>query len=409
MNDTHTLLGQLKIDRGDDEEPPRRGWRWLLAALLVLLAAAAIIWMMRDTRVPVSVAVVSVAPGGPQAASLLDASGYVVARRRATVSAKVTGKLQELYIEEGQRVEAGEVIARLDDSNAQAALQEARARVAQAEASLAAARAAAANIRPIHERVVAQAEANIVSREALDNSKASFDAQQYALRVAEQTLAVARAGLLGAQRAADDTTVRAPFAGVITQKAAQPGEIVSPISAGGGFTRTGIGTLVDMDSLEIEVDVNENFINRVRSGQPASARLNAYPDWQIPAEVIAVIPTADRSKATVKVRVGFKQKDSKILPDMGVRVSFLSEPATATGSATPALGLPSAAVQAEAGADSGIVYVIEGERVARRSVRIGTRDGEQLTLLSGVAAGERVAIGDLARLADGVPVRIQQP
>ncbi|WP_020649639.1 efflux RND transporter periplasmic adaptor subunit [Solimonas variicoloris] len=398
MNDTQTLLGRLKIDRGPEHEAPSR-WPWILAALLlVAVLGAGAAYFLRERGVPVQVVSATPLPGsGGGAASMLDASGYVVARRQATVSAKITGKLQELYIEEGQRVAEGEIMARLDDSNAQA-------RLLQARANLAAARAAADNIRPIYERNRRQAAEGFISTEALETSKASYDAQQYALHVAEANLTIA-------ERDVADTVIRAPFAGVVTTKAAQPGEIVSPISAGGGFTRTGIGTLVDMDSLEVEVDVNENFINRVQGGKPAVVRLNAYPDWSIPAEVIAVIPTADRSKATVKVRVGFKDKDPRILPEMGARVSFLSEaPPDDPGTPRGGLSLPAAAVQSGPESGTGIVYVLRDDHVERRAVKLGAAlAGEQVTVLSGISAGERVAVGDFAKLQDGAQVRIAPP
>lgn len=400
MNDTAALLSQLKIDRSPEPEPSRRRWPWLLVLLLLACAGVGALWFQQNAAIAVQVAAaepLSSGAAGGNANSLLDASGYVVARRRATVSAKVTGKLQALYIEEGQRVAAGEVIARLDDSNARAALDEAQARLAQAQLAY-------SNMEPIHNRNVRQADEGLISTAALDASRAEFDASNSALRVAQSALQTA-------QRNLDDTVVRAPFSGVITEKAAQPGEIVSPMSAGGGFTRTGIGTLVDMDSLEIEVDVSESFINRVQRGQPASAKLNAYPDWNIPAEVIAVIPTADRSKATVKVRVGFKVKDERILPDMGVRVSFLSEAPTATSPAKPVSGVtvPAAAVQKGDGDDTAAVYVIDAGTSERRAVTLGASSGERATIVSGLRAGERVAIDQLDKLGDGIKVRVVEP
>ena len=403
MNDTHHLLGQLKIDRGAEPVAPRtNGPRIVAAIVLLALLVGAILYFMRDTGVPVQTATATpLASGSGAAASMLDASGYVVARRQATVSAKITGKLQDLYIEEGQKVAEGDVMARLDDSNAKAELL-------QAKANLAAAQAAADNIKPIYARDQKQAAAGFISAEALDTSKANYDAKQYALQIAQANVAVA-------QRNLDDTVVRAPFAGVITTKAAQPGEIVSPISAGGGFTRTGIGTLVDMDSLEVEVDVNENFINRVQAGQPATVKLNAYPDWNIPAEVIAVIPTADRAKATVKVRVGFKLKDARILPEMGARVSFLAsrnaDDANANGAVHSGVGVPETAVQREQpSATTGVVYVIHGDRVERRAVQLGAvAAAGQLGVLSGLNPGDEVAIGDFAKLHDGARVSIEAP
>ena len=257
--------------------------------------------------------------------SALDASGYVVARRQATVSAKMTGRVTELLIEEGQSVKKDEVIARIDDTNTRAALDQARAQLAQAQASYEASKTALDDARRIYTRNKQQHAAAVISAQDFDNAQATFNAVESQNSINQKMVEVARSGLEVAQRMQEDTVVRAPFAGVVTVKAAQPGEIVSPMSAGGGFTRTGIGTIVDMSSLEVEVDVNENFINRVRPGQKATIRLNAYPDWSIPAKVIAVIPTADRAKATVKVRVGFEERDERVLPEMGARVAFLSE------------------------------------------------------------------------------------
>jgi RND family efflux transporter MFP subunit len=248
-----------------------------------------------------------------------------VARRQATVSAKTTGRVVEVMIEEGQSVQQDQIIARLDDTNTRAALAQARAQLQQAQASLQAAKVALDDARRIYLRNEQQYTARVISAQDFDNAKAAFNTADSDYSVKQKAVEVARATLAIAGRAQEDTIVRAPFAGVVTVKAAQPGEIVSPISAGGGFTRTGIGTIVDMSSLEVEVDVNENFINRVRPGQRATIRLNAYPDWEIPAEVIAVIPTADRAKATVKVRVGFKERDERVLPEMGARVAFLGD------------------------------------------------------------------------------------
>jgi RND family efflux transporter MFP subunit len=263
-----------------------------------------------------------VTPAIPQTGSL-DASGYVVARRQATVSAKLTGRVVEMLIEEGQAVEEGQIIARLDDSTAQAALARAQAERAHAAADLDAARIALADATPIYQRNVRQFDVNLISAQDFDAMKAAYHAVESAFAVKERALEVARTAVVVAERQLEDTLVRAPFDGVVTVKAAQAGEIVSPSSAGGGFTRTGIGTIVDMASLEVEVDVSESFINRVQPGQDATIRLNAYPDVDLDGEVIAVVPTADRARATVKVRVGFRERDERVLPEMGARVSFL--------------------------------------------------------------------------------------
>ena len=296
---------------------------------MVVAAGAALAWFVTDTSGNVVVRAAVAEPvaveGSAGRGSVLDASGYVVARRQATVSAKITGKVVAVLIEEGQRVEQNQIIARLDDANARAAVVQAEAQRAQALAALNAARIAFENAEPTFARNEEQFSRQIISAQTFDIAKAEYDAARANLGVAERAVEVAAATLGVVQRALDDTVVRAPFAGVVTVKAAQEGEMVSPNSAGGGFTRTGIGTIVDMDSLEVEVDVSENFINRVRPDQEVTIRLNAYPDWTIGGHVVATIPTADRAKATVKVRVGFDERDDRVLPDMGVRVSFLTD------------------------------------------------------------------------------------
>ena len=363
--------------------------------------------------VPVKVATAELAPADVASApaSILDASGYVVARRQATVSAKITGKVVAVAIEEGKRVESGEVIARLDDTNAQAAVAQARAELEQSKANLVASEVAFSNAGPTFQRNELQFTRAVISAQTFDTARTAFDTTRTSRDVAARAVDVAVARLALAQRSLDDTVIRAPFSGIVTVKAAQEGEMVSPISAGGGFTRTGIGTLVDMSSLEVEVDVSENFINRVRADQPASVKLNAYPDWSIPARVIAIIPTAERAKATVKVRVGFDVGDPRILPEMGARVAFLSDSngsAAASGSAsTPqrALLVPEGAVQRNG--DTGVVFVVANGNVEKRTVRLGERSAAGQVVLSGLSSGTRVAIGDFARLTDGTAVRIE--
>ena len=416
MTDKSELLRQLRIDRDarpTETAPSRRLWWWLAAliALLIALGGASMLWL-HSAAPAVKVAVARPAASGAGAqsgASILDASGYVVARRQATVSAKITGKLSQLFIEEGVHVKEGDIVAKLDDRNASATLLQAKAGVTQAESTLLQAKAAAADITPIYERDRKLAQAGVISTTALEQSKANYDAKQTDVAVAQGNLAVRRAALEIAQRDLDDTIVRAPFTGVVTSKNAQPGEIVSPLSAGGGFTRSGICTLVDMDSLEVEVDVSENFISRVKADEPATLKLNAYPDWNIPAYVIAVVPTADRSKATVKVRVGFKSRDPRILPEMGARVSFLSRaqnPANGGSTSAGAVTLPPDAVQANAGSATGVVYVLHDDTLERREVKLGARNGDELTVLAGLSAGERVAVGDFTKLSDGAHVKV---
>jgi RND family efflux transporter MFP subunit len=409
--DRAALLNQLRIDR---TEPPSGGHgKWWATGIAVIIVAASVIWYLsRPSGVPITTAVAQAAPGGASGASgpsLLDASGYIVARRRATVSSKVTGKVVKVMLEEGQRVEAGQVIATLDDSNWRAALVQSKAQLQQAEANVASAQTAFDDAKPIFERAEKQKTAAVISAQSFDESHAQYDVAHNNLFIAQRGLEAARAGVEVAQRNLEDTVIRAPFAGVVTEKAAQPGEMVSPISAGGGFTRTGIGTIVDMDSLEVEVDVSENFINRVRPQQPVTIKLNAYPDWDIPGSVIATIPTADRAKATVKVRIAIGQKDPRIIPEMGARVAFLSENEPNAGAAKNPL--PGVIIPADAVSTSGatsIVFVVHGSTVERRAVRLGGKAGSGQSVIAGLEPGNVVALGDLTKLSDGARVRIEK-
>jgi RND family efflux transporter MFP subunit len=417
MDDKAALLNQLRIDRGSSARAPSgsgKGKLWVAAAAVLLgLAGLAFWWWSTPAGVPVHVvAAQAIAAGGAAgtgAGSVLDASGYVVARRQATVASKITGKMVELNIEEGDHVTAGQVIARLDDTNIRAALNQANAQLDYAKASLAETQVNLTNAQRDYDRQTSLLKGHFVSQATVDNAQTTLDALRAQLATQRSNVDVVARGLGVAERNMDDTIVRAPFTGIVTVKAAQPGEMVSPISAGGGFTRTGIGTIVDMDSLEFQVDVNENFINRVKPGQKVSAKLNAYPDWQIPAHVTAVIPTADRSKGTVTVRIGIDDtKDARILPEMGVRVSFLEDRPDASPGSAPAAGvtLPSAAVQASG--TSGIVFVVHDATVERRAVKLGASTADSVTVLSGLTAGERVAVGDFSRLKDGVKIQVQQ-
>jgi RND family efflux transporter MFP subunit len=410
MDDKSALLNQLRIDRGSESEPSGSVKIWVAAAAVPLLVAGiAYWWWSRPGAVPVHVVTAqAIAGGGPAAAgSILDASGYVVARRQATVASKITAKMVELDIEEGDHVKAGQIIAKLDDTNIRAALNQASAQLDFAKAGLAETQVNLANAQRDYDRQKSLLQSHFVSQATVDNAQTTLDALRAQLATQRSNVDVVARGMSVAERNLDDTIVRAPFTGIVTVKAAQPGEMVSPVSAGGGFTRTGIGTIVDMDSLEIQVDVNENFINRVRPDQHATAKLNAYPDWQIPAHVIAVIPTADRSKGTVTVRIALDQKDARILPEMGVRVSFLADQSEDHGSKSAGgVTLPSNAVQ---GSDiTGAVFVVHGDTVERRAVRLGAGSGDSVTILSGLTAGERAAVGDFAQLKDGAKIRVEQ-
>ena len=403
------LLNQLRIDRGGDRRPRRRA-RLLAVAALVILAAGAGSWLAwARTRPPVVQTTVARAAGpGAGGGSVLDASGYVTARRQATVSAKITGKVTEVLIEEGMRVREGAVLARLDDTEARAQLGLAQAQLVAARSQLAEVRAQLVQAERDHARQQELHDRQLIAPQALDAALAQRDTLRARLASTEQQVRVAQESVEVAQVQLDNTVIRAPFSGVVVTKSAQPGEMISPISAGGGFTRTGIGTIVDMDSLEIQVDVNESYINRVSPGQPVEATLNAYPDWKIPGEVIAIIPTADRSKATVKVRIAIRKKDSRIVPDMGVRVGFLEgKPAGAPAPAPVGVMVPAEAVRADAAGP--VIFVYADGKVERRSVTLGPDNAGLRRVTSGLRDGERVVLTPSETLADGQAVKPVEP
>ena len=411
MNSKADLLKELRIDRQPAPPPSRRGLWIALAAIVVVLLLAGAAWALlggeRGVEVRTAPAVATGGSGGA-AASVLDASGYVVARRMATVSAKITGRVREVLIEEGMAVEEGQVMATLDPVDADAQHDLARAQLAAARSQIAGVQAQLAEAEANATRLSTLVQQQVVSRAQYDQAVAQRDSLRAQLATARRAAQVSGEQLRITGIGVDNTVVRAPFAGVVVAKAAQPGEIVSPLSAGGGFTRTGIGTIVDMDSLEVEVDVGEAYIGRVQAKMPVEATLNAYPDWKIPAEVIAIIPTADRGKATVKVRVALKEKDPRIVPDMGVTVSFL-ERAPEPGEEQPrGVSVPTAAVATRDGGE--VAFVVaggEGEEVAQlRTIGTGAANGGNRIVLSGIAPGETVVLDPPATLGDGDRIRI---
>ena len=405
MSSNADLLKSLKIDRNAAPPPaPRTGlWIGLAVAGAVLLAAGGWFAFGRGKDLQVRTADVVAIGNGNASASVLDATGYVVARRMATVSAKVTGRVRDVRIEEGQRVEEGQVLATLDpvDADAQRALAASQVNAAQSQigsvqAQLKEAEANAA-------RLGALVGQKLISRAQYEQSVAARDALRAQLATAQRNAQVARDGLRIADNGVDNTVVRAPFSGVVIAKSAQPGEIVSPLSAGGGFTRTGIGTIVDMQSLEVEVEVGEAFIGRVKPGMPTETILNAYQDWKIPGKVIAIIPTADRGKATVKVRVGLDAKgDPRIVPDMGARVGFL-EDAKPAQAAKPGVLAPAAAIVQRDGKD--VAFVVADGKAMQRTLALGRTLGEDREVLQGLAGGDAVVLDPPEQLVDGVRVQ----
>ena len=403
MSRPDDLLKELRIDRNAPVTARPFPWKWLaLGGGVAVLALSS--WMLfgRDKAVPVQVALATPAAersGG--GGSVLDASGYVTARRIATVSSKITGKVAEVLIEEGQRVEEGQILARLDPVDMAAQQDLARSQLGAAQSQLAEAQA---QLRLADRNLARQRELaakKLVAAAALDAAIAERDATAARLASLHNNVGVARDALAIAANGVESTVIRAPFAGVIVTKAAQPGEMISPVSAGGGSIRTGIGTLVDMDSLEVQVDVSESYIGRVQPKMPVEAVLNAYPDWKIPAEVIAIVPTADRSKATVRVRIALKSKDPRIVPDMGVRVSFLEGDAPATAAAPePGVLVPEAAIV------DGKAFVVRDQHARQVAVQAGPQRGDRRVVLSGIAVGDSVVVSPPAGLADGAKVEI---
>lgn len=409
MNDLSSDLASLRIDRSTRGRDRSTIWRSVLAALaLAVLGGAGWWWMTRAVPLVVTTAPVEArgASGTSGDGAVLNASGYVTARRRATVSSRVTGKVTAVYVDEGMSVSKGQVLARLDDSTAQAAL-------ALSEAELGSARTrmleTAVRIKEAELALGRQqrlAADGVVAAAEVDTAHAQVDALRARLEAARQDVEVAERQVALRRTDLDDTVIRAPFSGKTVSKDAQPGEMVSPISAGGGFTRTGICTIVDMTSLEIEVDVNESYITRISDRQPVRAVLDAYPDWSIPAHVITTVPTADRQKATVLVRIGFDQLDPRLLPDMGVKVTFLAaaQDGDAARPAPRTLWVPSAGVRRADGSSEAVVFVTTAGRASRRTVQVGRTSGDAVEVRSGLSAGDRVIVGAPAELTDGMLV-----
>jgi len=401
------LLHELRIDKRqrEDVDPPRR-WPWIVVTVVVLLAAAggaAYFYFGAGQRFDVQVATAQTPSNESGNNAVLQATGYVTARRQATVSAQITGTLLDVLIEEGDHVESGQVLAHLDSTAQQAQLAQAQAGVRAGQALLVQYQAQLAQNQRDLIRAQDLVGRKLVSAQSVEVANTQVETLTAQISAQRRQVEASQAGVTGAKVQLDYCTVRAPFTGVVIAKSAQVGEIVSPFSAGGGFTRTGVGTIVDMDSLEVEVDVNESYIGRVQPKQPAQAILDAYPDWKIPAHVIAIIPTADKSKATVKVRIAIEAKDARILPDMGARVSFLEEAKPANAPAPKGVLVPGSAIVQRDG--KSIVFALDGELVRMRTVSAGQAFGDQ-RLVEGIGNGTKVVLQPVAEMKDGAKVSI---
>jgi HlyD family secretion protein len=401
MSSPKPTLDDLRIERS--AKPRAATPRWLIAVVvgvvLVLLAILAWKFFVGKTLEVRTVAAREVTSNGGDR-TVLNASGYVTARRAATVSSKVTGKVVEVLVEEGMRVKEGQILARLDDTNVKTSLQVAEAQLESSRTTLDETRAQLKQAELEFRRATDLAKQKIASQSELDRAESEANTLKARLERQQRDVIVAERTVASWQQQLDDTIIRAPFAGIVTTKNAQPGEMISPMSVG-GFTRTGICTIVDMESLEIEIDVNESYINRVAANQPVEATLDAYSEWKIPCKVIAIIPTADRQKSTVKVRVGFDKLDPRVLPEMGVKVAFRET--GSGGAANRAVIVPKAAVRNQDGRD--VVFVMQNGKAERRAVAISSALDNEVTVSAGVSGGEKVIVESPADLMDGSVVK----
>ena len=378
----------------------------MFAAVLgaaVLLGGA--ILALRSQKPVVEVATARPA-GDPRSEALLNASGYVTPRRRATVAAKITGRVTAVNTDEGMGVKEGQVLATLDDSDARVRLVSAQADRGAAAAAIRDLEVNLANAERELKRTQGLEASGIQTQQALDQAQTTVASLKARIELTKEQVRAADARIRVAQQDVENATIRAPFEGLIVSKDAQVGEMVSPISAGGGFTRTGIATLVDMKSLEIEVDVNESYIARVKPGQKVIATLDAYPNWQIPAKVRTVIPTADRQKATVKVRITFDQLDPRILPDMGVKVAFLGQERPSGKAAEAKALIPKSAVRSDAGRST--VFLVKDEKLERRAVSVGAEHGDDVEVMAGIAPGDTLVLRGSENLREGQTVEIRK-
>jgi HlyD family secretion protein len=406
MKSDKPTLDDLRIERRPDAPPKTRGWLIAVAALVLLLVGGMAWWLKRPNAIEVQTMPARPAASAGGERTVLNASGYVTARRAATVSSKVTGKVIEVLVEEGMKVKEGQILARLDDSNAKASLNLAKAQLDSTKSALAETRARLTQADLELRRVTDLTKSKIAAQADLDRAEAEAKALRARLEQQQTEVTVAERQMALWQQQLEDTIIRAPFSGIVTSKDSQPGEMISPVSAGGGFTRTGICTIVDMDSLEIEIDVNESYIDRVQAGQPVEATLDAYPAWKIPCKVIAIIPTADRQKSTVKVRVGFDKLDPKILPQMSVKVGFRETNASGQAASTTVTVMKSA-VQQRDGRD--VVWVVQNGRAERRAVTVSSMGGDESAISAGVAGGERVVVNPPAGMKNGDSVKEKKP
>src|SRR5579859_664118 len=402
-------LGSLRIQdthRSGGKTGKRIAYGTAGLGVLVLIAGVAFAFRTQKPVVEV-VTAETPAPGGAE--GILNASGYVTPRNRATIAANITGRVKGVFFDEGTDVHKGQLLATLDDTDTRKALESAKADRNASQAAIADLQVQLRLAEIELHRADELRKAGVQSQEQLDTASASADSLKAKIELAKEQVLAADARIREAQQAVDNCVIVAPYDGIVVSKDAQVGEMVSPISAGGGFTRTGIATVVDMNSNEIEGDVNEAYISRVKDHQRVMAILDAYPNWEIPSHVRTVIPSADRQKATVKVRISFDKLDPRILPDMGIKVTFLSdEPAKKKDKTAPAIAaiLPTAALRDENGKK--VVFLVKNDHVERRAVSVGNTAGSATEILSGLVAGDSVVLRGPTNLQDGQAVEIKK-
>jgi HlyD family secretion protein len=404
-------LGSLRIHEGQRKGSKLgKGLAIFFGGLVILAGIAGGVYAFWNQKPLVEVTTVHKPVGAGGRDALLNASGYVTPRRRATIAAKITGRVTGVFFDEGTRVSEGQLLATLDDSDVQRSLNAAKADRDSAQAAIADLQVQLKNAQIQLHRADQLQKAGVQTQEQLDIANMNADSLQAKIDLAKMQVAASQSRILEAQQAVDNCTIKAPFGGIVVSKDAQVGEMVSPISAGGGFTRTGIATIVDMNSNEIEVDVNESYIARVKDGQHVTAILDAYPDWEIPSHVRTIIPTADRQKATVKVRISFDKLDPRILPDMGIKVTFLGEERKeAPGSKAAAVAMPlipQTAVRDDGGKK--VVFLVKDARLERRAITLGSTRGSDTEVAAGLAIGDIVVVNGPPDLHDGQTVAIKR-
>jgi RND family efflux transporter MFP subunit len=402
-------LGSLRIDRSNHGNEGGSGRKIILWGGVGVAFVAAIVlgyvFLGGKTTEVTTVTAAAESSGPSMGNAVLNASGYVVARRMATASSKVTGKVLEIYVEEGMEVEKDQVIARLDPVNSRNILTMAERELDASRRNLAEIEVRLAEARRNLERNEALVQQQLVSQTALDASRAEVNALAARLEASKAQVKVSESSVVMRRTDFEDLQVRAPFSGVVISKDAQPGEMISPLSAGGGFTRTGIATIVDMDSREVEVDVNESYINRVKPNQRVEATLDAYPDAPLAAHVINIVPTADRTKATVRVRIGFDKLEPRILPDMGIKVRFLDDAPVQAENAGPRIRIPAQAVQRDG--ENAYVWVVSDGRVERRAVTLGPESDGSIEIRAGISSGAELVSPVVQGLEDGGKIKLK--